>query len=276
MVTDNEAMGCSHQTYTKTKLSQMEYYSYRIFECTEEYSTILRAGKLFQEFLVDAWAATEHSDRGNPSVTDRPDLVARVFELKRKALMKEIKEKKVFGTVVAHVYTIEFQKCGLPHMHALIFLKDSEKNRTTDMVDRFVSAEFPDEKNDPILFDTVSKCMVHGPCGERDPDASCMSKGKCTKGYPKKYTDTTTLDESGHKSCKKYINKYIHKGGDRATMVLGEHDEIKQYIDARYIGTPEVVWHLLEYHLHEEYPVVQRLAIHLQNKQRVVYKQGNQ
>ncbi|XP_026435826.1 uncharacterized protein LOC113333615 [Papaver somniferum] len=47
------------QTYTKTKLSQMEYYSYRIFEHTEEYSTILRAGKLFQEFLVDAWAATE-------------------------------------------------------------------------------------------------------------------------------------------------------------------------------------------------------------------------
>ncbi|XP_026384034.1 uncharacterized protein LOC113279563 [Papaver somniferum] len=391
------------QTYTKTKLSQMEYYSYRIFERTEEYSTILRAGKLFQEFLVDAWEATEQSklawlkfnqptlrsdqysciadmtnadlnpgDRGNPvilpyshtgsgrhmheiyqdsmaitrfhhhpdifltmtanpnwpeirnalisnqSVTDRPDLVARVFELKRKALMKEIKEKKVFDTVVSHVYTIEFQKRGLPHMHALIFLKDSEKIRTADMVDRFVSAEFPDEKNDPILFDAVSKCMVHGPCGERDPGAACMSKGKCTKGYPNKYTDTTTLDEGGYPSyrCRrdvikvtvrnnkkaynidvvpynphlsrmfnchinveicagiravKYIKKYIHKWGDRATMVLREHDEIQQYIDARYIGPPEVVWRLLEYHLHEEYPDVQRLAVHLQNKQRVVY-----
>ncbi|XP_026417492.1 uncharacterized protein LOC113312973 [Papaver somniferum] len=131
----------------------------------------------------------------NQSVTDRPDLVARVFEPKRKALMKEIKEKKVFGTVVAHVYTVEFRKRGLPYIHALIFLKDSEKIRTTDMVNKFVSAEFPDEKNDPILFDTVSKCMVHGPCGERDPYAACMEKGKCTKGYPKKYTDTTTLDE---------------------------------------------------------------------------------
>ncbi|XP_026452357.1 uncharacterized protein LOC113352799 [Papaver somniferum] len=186
------------------------------------------------------------------------------------------------------------------------------------MVDRFVSAKFPDEKNDPILFDTVSKCMVHGPCGERDPGAACMSKGKCTKGYPNKYTDTTTLDEGGYPSYRrrrdgievtvrnnkkaynidvvpynphlsrmfnfhinveicagiravKYINKYIHKGGDRATMVLGEHDEILQYIDARYIGPPEAVWRLLEYHLHEEYPVVQRLAIHLQNKRRVFY-----
>ncbi|XP_026459112.1 uncharacterized protein LOC113359744 [Papaver somniferum] len=285
------------KTYTKTKLSQMEYYSYRIFKRAEEYSTILRAGKLFQEFLVDAWAATEQSKLAwlrfnqptlrsdiysciadmtnadlNPvieSVTDRPGLVARVFELKRKALMKEIKEKKVFGTVVAHVYTIEFQKRGLPHMHALIFLKDSEKIRTTDMVDKFISAEFPNEINDPILFDTVSKCMVHGPCGERDPYAACMEKGKCTKGYLKKYTDTTTLDE-GIRAVK-YIRKYIYKGGDRATMVLGEHDEIQQYIDARYIGPHEAVWRLIEYHLHEEYPDVQRLAIHLQNRQRVVY-----
>ncbi|XP_026439106.1 uncharacterized protein LOC113337724 isoform X3 [Papaver somniferum] len=49
------------KTYTKTKLSQMKYYSYRIFERAEEYSIILRAGKIFQEFLVDAWAATEQS-----------------------------------------------------------------------------------------------------------------------------------------------------------------------------------------------------------------------
>ncbi|XP_026436150.1 uncharacterized protein LOC113334013 [Papaver somniferum] len=45
-------------TYTNTKLSQIEYYSYRIFERRSDYSTILRAGKLFQEFLVDAWSAT--------------------------------------------------------------------------------------------------------------------------------------------------------------------------------------------------------------------------
>ncbi|XP_026398705.1 uncharacterized protein LOC113294526 [Papaver somniferum] len=186
------------------------------------------------------------------------------------------------------------------------------------MVDKFVSAEFPNEINDPIMFDTVSKCMVHGPCGERDPYAACMEKGKCTKGYPKKYTDTTALDEGGYPSYRrrrdgievtirnnkkaynidvvpynphlsrmfnchinveicagiravKYINKYIYKGGDRATIVLGEHDGIQQYIDARYIGPHEVVWRLIEYHLHEEYPVVQRLAIHLQNRQRVVY-----
>ena len=43
-------------------------------------------------------------------VIDRPDLVARVFELKRNFFIKETKRKNIFGNKVAHVYTIEFQK----------------------------------------------------------------------------------------------------------------------------------------------------------------------
>ena len=39
----------------------MNFYSYRLFEQPTEYSTNLRGGELFQEFLVDAWAATEQN-----------------------------------------------------------------------------------------------------------------------------------------------------------------------------------------------------------------------
>ena len=67
---------------------------------------------------------------------DRPDLIARVFELKRKSLMKEIETNKVFGNKVLHVFTIEFQKRGLPHMHALLFLKSPDKIRTCAQVDK--------------------------------------------------------------------------------------------------------------------------------------------
>ncbi|XP_026428881.1 uncharacterized protein LOC113324805 [Papaver somniferum] len=99
----------------------------------------------------------------------RPDLLARVFELKRNDLMNEIANNNVFGKVVGHVHTIEFQKHGLPHMHLLIFLVKSDKIRTVDQVNKFVSAEFPDEKKDPLLFNTIRKCMVHGPCGDGNP-----------------------------------------------------------------------------------------------------------
>lgn len=63
--------------------------------------------------------------------------------------------------------------------------------------------------------------------------------------------------------CVKYINKYIYKGYDRTTIVLGGIDEIQQYLDARYIGPPEAAWHLFRNPMHEEEPKVVRLALHL-------------
>src|SRR5213075_2980848 len=35
--------------------------SFRLFPRCNEFSTILHGGKLFQEFIVDAWAATEQN-----------------------------------------------------------------------------------------------------------------------------------------------------------------------------------------------------------------------
>ncbi|XP_026459723.1 uncharacterized protein LOC113360429 [Papaver somniferum] len=70
----------------------------------------------------------------------------------------------------------------------------------------------------------------------------------------------------------KYINKYIYKGYDKTTFVVGSTDEIQIYIDARYIGPPEAVWHLFGYHMHREMPHVERLSIHLKGMQRIVYE----
>jgi hypothetical protein len=52
---------------------------------------------------------------------DRPDLVARVFQLKKKVIIDDIYKNGIFGRVVAYVYTIGFQKRGLPHIHLLSF-----------------------------------------------------------------------------------------------------------------------------------------------------------
>ena len=44
------------------------------------------------------------------TVADRPDLVSRIFYLKKKALLNAIVKDGIFGPCVAHVYAIEFQK----------------------------------------------------------------------------------------------------------------------------------------------------------------------
>ncbi|GFS32967.1 hypothetical protein Acr_00g0025630 [Actinidia rufa] len=71
--------------------------------------------------------------------------------------------------------------------------------------------------------------------------------------------------------CVKYIHKYIYKGHDRTTMVLGGVDEIQQYIDSRYIGAPEAARRILGHNLHEEFPTVVRLALHLPGMHHVIF-----
>ena len=58
---------------------------------------------------------------------DLPDIVARVFKLKLKALLSDIIEKNVFGITAAHIHVIKFQKRGLPHAHILIVLCPEDK-----------------------------------------------------------------------------------------------------------------------------------------------------
>ena len=56
------------------------------------------------------------------TASDHPDIVAHVFFQKIKSMLKDIKDG-LFGDVQGYVFTIEFQKWGLPHIHLLIFLK---------------------------------------------------------------------------------------------------------------------------------------------------------
>ena len=88
--------------------------------------------------------------------------------------MKAILKDGIFGTCVAHVYAIEFQKRGLPHMHLLIFLKAEYKLLSPDIIDSIISAQWPDPVTQPRLFDVVKRFMVHGPCGVLNPHVPCM------------------------------------------------------------------------------------------------------
>ncbi|GJW22091.1 hypothetical protein Tco_0032713 [Tanacetum coccineum] len=49
-------------------------------------------------------------------------------------------------------------------------------------------------------------------------------------------------------------------------------DEIKNFLDARYISPYEACWGIFEFEIHYREPAVQILAVHLQNMQRVIFK----
>jgi len=95
---------------------------------------------------------------------DHPELVTRIFNLKFDALLKDIKDN-VLGNVIAKILVIEFQKRGLPHAHILLILNEVSKLCTTKDYDSMVSAEIPNLIRHPEAYETVTLCMVHGPCG---------------------------------------------------------------------------------------------------------------
>ena len=66
------------------------------------------------------------------SVADRPDLAVRTFHAKVQEMKDNLFKHGFLGKTVAHVYTIEFQKRGLPHIHMIIFVHPDSKFRTPD------------------------------------------------------------------------------------------------------------------------------------------------
>jgi hypothetical protein len=91
-----------------------------------------------------------------------------------KDLKKENGKKGLFGKVLGHIHVVEFQKRGLPHAHILLIVSEEDKPLTVDKIDRMVCAELPDLEEDPLLYETVSKCMIHTPCGVLNPNSPCM------------------------------------------------------------------------------------------------------
>jgi hypothetical protein len=143
---------------------------------------------------------TRELDPGQEAI-DRPDLVARVFKLKKEQLTDEIFGDGIFGKCPARVWTIEYQKRGLPHLHMLLFLQDSDHFLEPDVIDEMVCAELPDPSWDPDgeLTDIVRSAMIHGPCGEFNERSPCMDPDQgCTKRYPRAFCDETSVGEDGY------------------------------------------------------------------------------
>ncbi|GFW04342.1 ATP-dependent DNA helicase [Trichonephila clavipes] len=67
-----------------------------------------------------------------------------------------------------------------------------------NQIDEIISAEIPNLETDRKLYVTVTKNMIHGPCGALNPSSPCMKEGKCTKKYPRGLSKDTKTNDKGY------------------------------------------------------------------------------
>uniref|UniRef100_A0A8R7QZ16 Uncharacterized protein n=1 Tax=Triticum urartu TaxID=4572 RepID=A0A8R7QZ16_TRIUA len=102
-----------------------------------------------------------------------------------------------FAESLKVLYTVEFQKRGLPHAHILVWRKGGNGEIGVESINSFISAEIPDPLLDPLGYALVSEFMMHGPCGDMNDKCICMKNGACSKYFPKDFRDTTIVDDNG-------------------------------------------------------------------------------
>ncbi|CAN0897217.1 ATP-dependent DNA helicase PIF1 [Linum grandiflorum] len=201
-------------TKKRKYVTQREYYCFRLQYRSIEGKTLIRAGKALQHYCIDAFTTIEQNrltylrlnqkklrsdlynglDIGrtiNPSsftgsvrymqqlyqdamavcghyknpdlfitFTYKPMVIARVFRMRLELLKKDLKKKHYFG--------------------------------------RSIAAELPDPLLDPVGYESVTKFMLHGPCGQMRPSSPCMKDNKCAKFFPKPFAPETTFDKNGY------------------------------------------------------------------------------
>jgi hypothetical protein len=263
---------------------------------------------------------------------DQPDLITRIFRLKCKEFLADL-HKGVLGEHEGHLYTIKYQKHGLPHIYILLFV--SSRWRFTDpiLINEVICIELPDPEWDPTdeLTRLVLAQITHGPCGTDYPKAPCMAREtpngplRYRKRFPKQFHTRTIVRADGYPEYRRrddgrtfavpnlqrpgqetvrdnrwivpynpyllrkyqahinveicatikaiqYITKYVYKGADQVTVQLQiNEDEIAKYLQARYAGPAKAIWRLFKFPVHQEYPPVESLAIHLKGEQPVYF-----
>ncbi|KAH1153958.1 hypothetical protein GYH30_049551 [Glycine max] len=102
---------------------------------------------------------------------DWPNIVSRLFRIKFKELLADLTKKHILGKVVAS---------------------------NTQLLNQIILVEIPSEQDEPKLYNLVKAHMIRGPCGSSNKSSPCMKGGKCSRYYPKKFQNSTIVDQDGY------------------------------------------------------------------------------
>jgi hypothetical protein len=98
----------------------------------------------------------------------------------------------------------------------LVILRNEDKIRDIQQLDKLIRADIPDKETEKELFDIVTSHNIHGPCGMANPLCPCMDEStkKCSKDFPKDYNEKTEFNVNGYSLYKRPRDgNYVIKKG---------------------------------------------------------------
>jgi hypothetical protein len=159
------------------------------------------------------------------------------------------------------------------------------------------------------ILNPQSVCMADGMCAKQFPKEFQANTSMPNDGYPLyrrrdngqttqvgqhqvnnqwvvpynpylllKYKAHVNVEVCSSIASVKYLYKYVYKGHDcallEATSNELNHDEVKTFLDTRYVSAPEGFWRLSEYKMHGHSHSIIRLPVHLPQQQAVYFREG--
>ncbi|KAI9116475.1 hypothetical protein K1719_012642 [Acacia pycnantha] len=184
------------RTKKKKKLTPREYLAFRLMRRRSERSLILHGKKLLHQFIVDGYSMVE-SDRLNYIRMHQKELRVDLYSGISDAVTRGETDPSCTGRRVI----LPSSFTGGARMRKF---SEQSKQKYTQL--NFKKEEIPDRDVDPELYELVGSYMVHGPCGKLLRSAPCLKDGRCSKYFPKRYTERTVVDENGYPTYRRRNN----------------------------------------------------------------------
>lgn len=164
------------------------------------------------------------------------------------------------------------------------------------MVDGVCNRKFPKKICDETIIDRDGF-----PTYKRRDDGRHVKKGDVIldNRYVVPYNRNLLLAFQSHLNVEwcnksraiKYLFKYLHKGPDRAAILIQENvsgntttdpkkittvDEIKTFLDCRYVSACEACWRIFSFDIHYRSTSVMRLSFHLPERNSITLRDSEQ
>ncbi|GJX04080.1 DNA helicase PIF1, ATP-dependent, partial [Tanacetum coccineum] len=241
---------------------------------------------------------------------DRPDVISRVFKIKLDCLMKEIKDDHIFGRVEGGIPPHCHILLWLEAQDKLTTIGKIDKYISSEIPNKDDDPELYQLVTDHMMHGPCGAdnpscpCTVDYKCTKKFPKQFNESTVIDDSGYAiyKRRNYGSTIKKSGTnlhngyvvpynpgllrryqahinvKYCNqvgsiKYLFKYINKGPDRVSVTIDgeEVDEIKDYLNCRYLLACDAAWRIYGFDIHYRTLSVERLPFRLKDEQQVIF-----